>query len=389
MITTSDRIKPTPAHGESSEHYTKTEWATGDIITRPKMMNVEDWLASDSDELIEARIGQSANNRESWVTVYYNTIGERMDDLTDYIKKITMYFDLEKIIKYIDDYLAEVEAAVEEHADEAVETIDGYEDAVNQAKTSALTNIQDYLNAVNTAKTTAVEETIPSYVEDVNEAKEEAISSIEGYDNAVQTAASTAQQNIANYDSTTSGAAALAQQNIQNYDSATATAAQTASQHISNYENDVESAKSSALTNIAGKVSAVESAKTTALTDITDDVDDVDNEASEAKTAINKYVDNPTPSAGEQEGVKQVADSAKEEIAELVEEVYTDFKSGYASFTINLSDWNGSGPYTITKNYTKITKEYYPEINLDDTFFNLNASLTVSCAANGTITIST
>ena len=52
----SDRLKP-----NSEGLYQKTEWNTGDIITKPKMMNIEDWLASATDELMEARTGHTVS----------------------------------------------------------------------------------------------------------------------------------------------------------------------------------------------------------------------------------------------------------------------------------------------------------------------------------------
>jgi len=76
----SDRLKP---NGEGL--YQKTEWNTGDIITKPKMMNIEDWLASATDELMEARTGHTVlKDINTW-----NNLNERFEYLTSFLSIIS------------------------------------------------------------------------------------------------------------------------------------------------------------------------------------------------------------------------------------------------------------------------------------------------------------
>lgn len=81
-----NRIKQTPALGATTDgYYAITEWKTGDIITQPKMMNIEDWLASATDELLQARIGLNV----LFTPTRWETIGERFDYLTKLLTMVT------------------------------------------------------------------------------------------------------------------------------------------------------------------------------------------------------------------------------------------------------------------------------------------------------------
>jgi hypothetical protein len=76
----SDRLKP---NGEGL--YQKTEWNTGDIITKPKMMNIEDWLASATDELMEARTGHTVSRDiNTWENLH-----ARLEYLTTILSVVT------------------------------------------------------------------------------------------------------------------------------------------------------------------------------------------------------------------------------------------------------------------------------------------------------------
>lgn len=354
------RIKPTPSSASSTGYYVKTDWQTGDVITRPKMMNIEDWLASANDELIYARTGYTTNNREDWIKYQYGTIGERIDDIVDYLRKLDAYTDISRFIHYVDEYWNEVKDRVNSSADDAIVEIQGYDSEVAQAKDDAIDDITDLVNDVENAKNTAINTTIPGYVNDVNSSKNAAISTIGGYEDDVEAAKNAAINNINGYDTATSNAASTAQSHISGYDSATSTAATTAQNNISDYDDDVLDA------------------------------------ANAAKATIQKYISNESPAAGEVDGVRQVADDAIETIDSIVGEVIEHGSIGGAdfssSFTIAVSNWAGSGPFTYSRTYSSLDEdsEYNPTFNIDEQSYSyLLSSITASSNTSGTITFST
>lgn len=313
------RIKPTPEPTSTSGYYEKTNWQTGDVITRPKMMNIEDWLASATDELFEARTGYTTNHQSDWIKYQYSTIGERIDDIVDYVRKVVTYTNIDELIRTIDEYLDQIIEYVDGSADEAVQTIEEYESSVQAAA-------------------------------------EEVLEATAGLSDAV--------------------AAAYAQ--------------------IDQSVDDVETYAN----NTAGKgkkqidtlVAEVTNSKNTAITSITNDKNAVSGARTSAENSITKYVDNETPAAGENEGVKQIAEQAIEEINALVEEVQQSIADGgvvslYSNFSIAVSNWTGSGPYTYVKTFSGIEEEFCPEINMDEqSFTNLTSSINVASNAQGAIT---
>lgn len=353
-----NRIKPTPASTSTDGYYVKTEWQTGDVITRPKMMNIEDWLASANDELMLARTGYTANNRKDWTKYQYATIGERMDDMVDYIRRLVDNTDIQKIITDIETYIKQV----------------------SDKSTEAIENIEE--NDTN-----------------VSDKADQAISNITNNESSVLQASNTAQSSIAQYDASTSSKANTAKTNIAGYEAAVSSKATAAKTAIDGYVNDVNTYANS--TNGKGKkeidslVSQVTASKNAAITSINNDKNSVSNAKNSAETAITKYIDNETPAAGETEGVKQVSEQAIEEIEDLVEQVKKSILVGGIypatdSFTIPVNGWTGNGPYTYEKTYSSIHEEYNPSANVDETSYSyLNSSLKISTNANGKITITT
>ena len=65
--------------------YIETDWKTGDIITQGRMMNIEDWLASATDELMEARTGYTVLREiNTWKDLH-----TRLEYLTNVLSVVT------------------------------------------------------------------------------------------------------------------------------------------------------------------------------------------------------------------------------------------------------------------------------------------------------------
>ena len=372
-----NRIKPTPAPTSTSGYYEKTEWQTGDVITRPKMMNIEDWLASANDELMLARTGYTTNNREDWTKYQFATIGERIDDIVEYVRKIVSLSDIDEIIKIIDVYIARVK----EESESAVDNINDYDATVLQNANTASSNIANYDNSV-LAKANAAKTTIDNRTTEVNTKADQAISNINGYDSSVSQAANTAKTNISQYDADTLAKSNTAKTTIDGYVSS-----------VNTYANNTNGKGKKEIDSLVSQVTA---SKNAAITSITNDKNSVSSAKTSAETTIAKYVDNETPATGETEGVKQISEQAIEEIEDLIEQTKRAVTEDGIypvtdSFTIPVASWTGTGPFVYNTNaYSSINEEYDIIVTLDKTsYFNLNASLEAAINSNGKVTFTT
>ncbi len=98
----------------SEGYYQKTQWHTGDVIVQHKMMNIEDWIASATDELLLARTGYNINRvKNSW-----NSLGERLDYITTSINTI-------------------VEHGIDQTVSDLINVITEAQDAAQRADTAA------------------------------------------------------------------------------------------------------------------------------------------------------------------------------------------------------------------------------------------------------------
>lgn len=114
-----------PSNGE---FYQQTEWHTGDIITQPKMMNIEDWLASASDELMEARTGHTIlRDINTW-----SDLSSRLEYLTTVLSMTTP----EGVTALIDE-LAELMSDAQEATDRANDSAELIENMTVAASTLA------------------------------------------------------------------------------------------------------------------------------------------------------------------------------------------------------------------------------------------------------------
>lgn len=371
-----NRIKPTPAPTSTSGYYEKTEWQTGDVITRPRLMNIEDWLASANDELMLARTGYTANNREDWTKYQFATIGERMDDMVEYIRKVVNLANISEVIKNIDAYVARVK----KESETAVDNINDYDATVLQDANTASSNIANYDNSV-LVKANAAKTAIDNRTTEVNTKADQAISNINGYDSSTSQAANTAKTNISQYDADILAKSNAAKTTIDGYVSS-----------VNTYANNTNGKGKKEIDSLVSQVTA---SKNAAITSITNDKNSVSSAKTSAETTIAKYVDNETPATGETEGVKQVSRQAIEEIEDLVEQVKKAVTEGGIypvtdSLTIPVASWTGTGPFVYEKTYSSINDEYDIIVTLDKTsYFNLNASLEAAINSNGKVTFTT
>lgn len=120
-----NRIKP--YSGIDTQLYQKHMWETGETITQLKMMNIEEWLASASDELLYAREGFTISREPN----RWNTVGERLNYMMTAIALMTPDGAAETI-------------------DDLNEKIDEIEVVINNAKT-ATTNANTATTRANSA----------------------------------------------------------------------------------------------------------------------------------------------------------------------------------------------------------------------------------------------
>lgn len=98
------------ANTYANQSYQRIDWKTGDIITQPKMNKIDNYLESDSNELMDARTGLDydgttlANYTNTW-----SSLGDRLDSMVTAIKIIAGHQTIQAMeaadIEYLSSFI--------------------------------------------------------------------------------------------------------------------------------------------------------------------------------------------------------------------------------------------------------------------------------------------